>query len=189
VVTLTTSKRSLTVILAACLLFGCSEVDVDLDEDRVTPGNPQTIPQVEQFVKLYPLSHRLTVQEGKRWRVEWQTIIHDRYHVEMKIDLAVGNKAEAGLLPVRAYGPISFSIQEYLSVDPNGVTMAGLSSTFGTNEWTRLCAAGGDFSVLGLSLRTNAPIPGIQREINIMRHSREAAESIRAYRANHGPIR
>jgi hypothetical protein len=114
------------------------------------------IVELREFEELFP-DHAL---KGAFGRVEARTILHLRYDLKMTIHVKVNEDD----FTVSDPGTPSFELYEVTRA--SGVAGAwGLVSQprleFGRAEWRKVVAARGDFSVLGVQLVKDQPVPNL----------------------------
>lgn len=94
--------------------------------------------------------------------VEWQTeaCLWGRYELNMAIDVRVDRRTGRVMEVV---GEPEFKLREIGAVQGSqGVTYKS-ESEFGTEKWQQVVQANGDFSVIGIFLNHQNPVPGINR--------------------------
>jgi hypothetical protein len=126
--------------------------------------------RVQEFERLFPGAGRsISCYPPLIWGDnKWSSTasFYGRYELTMQFPVIVDYLGKTG----KRQGPAEFYFQEITRVekDPRfsgaGATIyyEGASLRFGEQEWNRLVASNGDFSVLGLTLKTNDPVPMIQ---------------------------
>jgi hypothetical protein len=102
----------------------------------------------------------------------WQTVVsfYDRYTLTMAVDVNIDYGAHK-LTPF--VGHPKFYLQEVKSVEipaGGGVDVNFANECFLDEEqWKKLVASGGDWSKLGIPVKTNSPVPGFEAHVKAFR--------------------
>jgi len=162
------------VILAAMFLTSCRDIAFDLEryKQAVKSGFPK-IPQAKQIEQLLGESDHFISYHGSRsLGQEWNTEVFfaDRYELAMQVEVKVDYWFSEVLEVV---GEPKFYLAEITSVDYDnggvGANMLGIHSEFGPKEWAKVYQAKGDFSVIGIQLKKNAPVPRFEEYVRATR--------------------
>ena len=120
----------------------------------------QNVREIRRFNELYPSnSGNVFLYGNGKGDFQAERYLHNRYVINaaLQFDYDSGYK-------ITAVTNVIFSVVEVIEVSKpvgSGVKVTyGESLQLGTKEWSLLYAARGDFSVLGMKIITNAPIPG-----------------------------
>lgn len=128
-----------------------------------TQGTPR-IAVAAQMEELFGISHR-TISYGKGDTPVWHSelVLHGRYGLRMFVPVKIHSPTNG----VVAGNPV-FLLDEITEVQTNfttGVSHMGGHWKFGQKEWDQLYRAKGDFSVIGIVLRTNEPVKNVEAYI------------------------
>jgi len=163
-------KYLFTTVVAVLALFNaaCRGARSASHEDVVKSGI-RNIPeawQINSVLTNFPV-HNKVAHFGfdKTKPTRWQTVVylHERYtliySVNIQIDYRLGEVT--GIV-----GPSDYFMMETVKIGRNGEQDMGEQWRFGSNEWKKVYALGGDFSSIGIVLKTNEPIPNWSRAIS-----------------------
>jgi len=142
-----------------------------LNEVGVNYGNAlehalTTVPWARQFQELFPGAlNGFTYYTGTSGdpRLYCQTALYDRYEFKMEVKI----RFDKSRRKVEGYGEPTFHLSElgritHTEGGGSYIEMGELQRDFGPQEWQRLYEARGDFSVLGIELVKNRPVPNFR---------------------------
>jgi hypothetical protein len=120
-------------------------------------------PVVQQFLRLFPAA-----QIRYRWfgrsncpGFDGFVVLHGRYELTMQLPVDFDDAGRT----VVGYGEPQFYLLEITQFErlPGGPSHIsyGRNLVFGSEEWEKVISANGDFRVIGWTLVTNEPVPGI----------------------------
>jgi hypothetical protein len=123
------------------------------------------IPSVRDLTRLYPDAglgvYSDNVKKGTT-TIQSIQILYDRYEMSLTVDFEVDRN-----LHIANSKPPSIALIEIVSVEdlPNGRFAENNGKTFRItpDQWRKVVDAGGQFSVLGLEIKTNQPVDGIKQ--------------------------
>jgi hypothetical protein len=160
-------------------ICGCSP---SLDSYVKTVRNGiKTVPHVQEMMKMFPdvpLDNFIT-QYGfdKSVPVTWNTVAYIygryelRYHVEVMVDYKENRISE--IRGVRGFylGEVATVSKPTLdgTIEVRYASNSKIKGVFGEMDWDRIVATKGDFSVIGIHLITNSPIPGFNDYVDKVR--------------------
>jgi hypothetical protein len=146
------------------------------------------VPHVQEIKQMFPnapTDHFIT-QYGfdKNVPVTWNTVVYfyGRYELDYQVDVIVDYKNNK---ISKVDGIPAFLLLEVATVakpTPGGAVGSTYKSTdqashvFGEEQWDKIVAAKGDFSVIGIHLITNSPIPGFDDYVHAGRKDRIQVE-------------
>lgn len=150
-------------VVAALVLFSaaCRGLGSATHDDVVKSGikNIPEAAQINHVLTNFPVHNKIAhFGFDKAKPTRWQTVVylHDRYTliyaINIHIDYRLGEVT-------RSVGSSDFFLMETVTVDRNGGQDIGEQWRFDSNAWKKVYAAGGDFSAIGIVLKTNAPVP------------------------------
>lgn len=143
---------------------------------KTTEQGIKTVPHVAEIRLIFsnaPMSHfveqlGLKIGETERKPAHWNTIVwfNARYMLTYQTLVVPDYRAHAVKQPQSSV-PV-FVLSEITKTTEGGrgaeFDPAG-GRRFGEAEWNKIVAAKGDFSVIGIQLKTNAPVAGIENYI------------------------
>jgi len=142
----------------------------------------KNVPHVQEVMKMFPgvpTDHFIT-QYGfeKDKPVQWNTemFIYGRYIFTYQVDVVVdyqNNRIEKILTNAQ------FAMREITNVTDYGDNIGarfGSDDKFGEKKWNMVVASKGDFSVIGINLKTNSPVPRFNEFVNATRRDRVQVE-------------
>jgi hypothetical protein len=152
--------RTLITVELVVLLCGCSH---PMDDYKNTVRNGiKSVPHVQEITEMFPgapIDHFIT-QYGfdKNAPVMWNTVayIYGRYELGYQVYVMVDYKKNQ---VSKVVGAPKIYLWE---VAPNHPIVGTFTSshTISENDWKKVIAAKGDFSVIGIHLITNSPVAG-----------------------------
>ena len=122
-------------------------------------------PYVSEFLRLFPraeVKYRYFTGTGEPgFHVDVD--LHERYELGMQLPV----RFDSSRRNVIGYGEPQFYLWEATNVvrrqtwrDPAG------GRTFGSEDWRKIFASGGDFGVIGYAMKTNQPVAGFKDRKN-----------------------
>jgi hypothetical protein len=155
--------------MSLLMVFGCDrpgDQRLISKQDMIVANVLRQEPSARRFNELFPDSrHFISYVTGHYGPPTWNsaTKLYGRYKLQMSASLQIDRQQ----LTATFSSPPTFHLTEVASISrlPDGrdyVTYGG-SWELSAEEWQRLVQAKGDFSVLGLSLIRDDPVPGFQR--------------------------
>ena len=153
--------RNIGLFLLALFMTSCNRM---ADYKRTVRSGLVTLPWPSQMEALFGEGDHFVVHYGfDSEPKEWQTVVYfgGRYQLGMAVDVAIDytNKTI-----VKATTPAKFYLWELGKVEtlPDGRVSTDFGGGWELDEaqWSKLVAAKGDWSVLGISLKKNDPVPG-----------------------------
>jgi hypothetical protein len=162
--------RTIIIGVVGISLCGCSPSMNDY-KDTVRDGI-KAVPHVQQIKQMFPnapTDHFIT-QYGfdKSVPVTWNTVVYlyGRYEFGYQVDVIVDYESKR---IGKVAGMPKFYLWEVATVSKptsDGAVQStykasnGNRSPFGEDQWNKIVAAKGDFSVIGIHLITNSPVGG-----------------------------
>jgi hypothetical protein len=130
-------------------------------------SGPSEIGPVSQFVELFPdARHSITYYTGQMGQPQWTSTVglHGRYVLTVQTDI----EFDWSRRHVKSHGPPRYILVEVRAVSllPDGTTTIESGPTqvhFGPKEWERLYRAGGDLSVLGITVVKDQSVAHFER--------------------------
>ena len=158
------------VLLCLIEMCGCS---YSLDDYKETIRNGmKTVPHVREIMSMFPNApiDNFITEYGfdKNAPVTWKTVayIYGRYEFGYQVNVMIDYKENR---ITETSGVEHFYLWEVATVSkptPDGAVSGTYVSdsknrgVFGERDWNKIVAANGDFSVIGIHLITNSPVPG-----------------------------
>ncbi len=138
---------------------------LETQRNAVLASARQTVAVAREFDQLFSGGHT-SVGEGRfGWDYSFEVGLYDRYVIQGQVPLTV----DTNTMVVVGSGPPVIHVGEVRRVIPSSDVVGG-SATFTTNqaqlgaeEWRKLVASHGDFTVVGYPMVTNMPIPYFDR--------------------------
>lgn len=121
----------------------------------------ETIPVARQFRSLFPNSQNFyTYYNGQSAILRCQAALYQRYELSLSVKVSL----DINRTKVTRFEKSQFYLYEIESIVPSSDGTVSLSTgdlhkRFGAKEWERLYEAKGDFSVLGIVLIKDKPVP------------------------------
>lgn len=169
-------RAFLATVALGSLLVGCDSDQTALpsvattkkiqsDYDAALSDATNSIPFASDFARLFPVSRSFfSYYMGGAGPSSFVTeaFLFDRYQMRMRIEVVFDKERRK----VKSFGEPEFQLREvakvvkaadgslYVEFDTDGYR------TFGTEDWQRFVKAGGDFSAIGYTCKTNSPSPG-----------------------------
>ena len=155
------------------LITGCTANPSQSDYLKTTEQGIKTVPHVEEIRQIFPNAPKihyieqlgLQIGETTRQLAHWNTVVWfgGRYELTYQI-LVVPDYGKHSIkesqTPVFLLGEIT-----EMTDGGRGVIFGPGGGRFFEKDWNKVVAAKGDFSVIGIHLKTNAPIAGIENYI------------------------
>ncbi len=140
-----------------------TRLPIAVEVEKLFPG------KTDHFITHYGFN-RYGGDRTNTWNSE--AYFYGRYSLTMQIEVVVDYKNNT----VTPAGEPKFYLVEYSRVDDNGggvySAFSGGGATFGEKEWQEIYHKGGDFSVVHLSVRKDAPVPNMAEYVQAMRRPR-----------------
>jgi hypothetical protein len=164
----------LTGITFSCI--GGDEMSEMSDYVRTTQSGIARLPWPKQMEQLFGDSDHFITEYGfspgpRIWNTE--VFFYGRYSLALQVDVAIDYKAHTVVTNV---GPPKFYLYEVGSLVYNSSGLDGAkiakSWVFNGAQWDKLVASKGDWSALGISVKTNSPIPDFDSYANAERSPR-----------------
>jgi hypothetical protein len=168
------SIRRATYGVMAAVFVGCTVNPSRQDYMQTTRKGMQSLPEVRQISAIFadsPKSHfiqQLGLQWGTRSKMaKWNTVvwIGGKYELTYQVDIFPDYESHQ----VRKAKPGRFHLVEIAEITNQGSGASfnpGGERAFGEQEWNKVVAAKGDFSALGVQLKTNTAVEGVHRYIS-----------------------
>ena len=143
----------------------------------------KTVPHVQEIKHVFsnlPTDHFITnygfdKAKPKTWNTE--VFFGGRYEFTYQVDVIVDYKNKR---IGQTVGIPHFFLVEIKSVTSNSTDTAsgiyGSDYKFGEKEWKKIVAAKGDFTVIGIKLNTNSPVPFFEHHVRVVRRDRIQVE-------------
>jgi hypothetical protein len=162
---------------AIVLITGCTANPSQSDCLKTTEQGIKTVPHVEKIRQIFsnaPMTHfieqhGLKIGETKRRPAHWNTVVWFEGRYELSYQTLVvpdyNLHSVSKLLPPQK---TIFVLCEITNITDEGRGASFDSAggrSFTETEWNKIAAARGDFSVIGVHIKTNAPIAGIENFI------------------------
>jgi hypothetical protein len=178
--------RALMTVGLVISISGCS-LSMSNYKNTVRDGI-KTVPQVQEIVQMFPNApiDNFITQYGfdKGVPVTWNTVayIYGRYEFGYQVNVIVDYKNNK---ISKVVGIPTFYLWEVATVSKPTADGAvestykssnGNKSPFGEKQWNKVVAAKGDFSVIGIHLITNSPVPGFDDYVHAGRKDRVQVE-------------
>ena len=157
------------------LVAGCTMNPSQSDYLKTTEEGIKTVPHVQEIRQIFsnaPMSHfieqlGLRIGETKRRPAHWNTVVWFGGRYELTYQTLV--VPDYGAHSVKQSQNLIFVLSEVMKVTGDGrgaeFDPAG-ARRFGEEQWNKVVAAKGDFAVIGVHLKTNASVPGIEKYIS-----------------------
>ena len=155
-------------LLTIICVGGCFGKHDSAGHDGTVTFGEQNNKFVKQFDCLTPQigkSHWISYYDGYGGTPTWNSFarLHDRYKLTMQFKISLDRRGHK----FKIDGQPHFIVNEVLAVDFRGVgegTSVGLGEqySFGVGEWKTLVENDGDFSSIGIQLKKNSPVEGIE---------------------------
>jgi hypothetical protein len=169
-------RAFLTILALSSLFIGCGSKEAGLpsgatlkkmqtDYDAAMADATNSIPYARDFVRLFPKAWNFfsyyTGGAGPS-SLAMEAFLFDRYQMRMRVAVVFDKERRK----IKSFGEPEFQLREvakvskaadgrlYVEFDTDGYR------TFGTEDWQRFVKAGGDFSAIGYTCKTNSPSPG-----------------------------
>jgi hypothetical protein len=143
----------------------------------------KTVPHVQEIKQLFPdapTDHFIThygfeKDKPKTWNTE--AFFGGRYEFTYQVDVMVDyQNNRIG----RIRGAPHFFLAEITNVSSNSPDTAsgvyGADYKFTEKDWQKVVAAKGDFTVIGIGLNTNSPVPLFEHHVRVVRRDRIQVE-------------
>ncbi len=135
-----------------------------------------TLPWPKQMEELFGegdhfITHYGFDSQPKQWNTE--VFFWGRYEITLQVDVAIDYGKNA---VTKSTTQPKFYVTEIARVealpDDRVTAYSGNGWELNETQWSKLVAAKGDWSVLGISLMTNVPVPGFEAYVKGMRAPR-----------------
>lgn len=147
----------------------------------------ESVPHVQEITQMFPnapADHFITHYGFvKNDPVTWNTVvyIHGRYQFGYQVDVVVDYKNNRIVKSVGVKHFYLWEVETLTSPISDDVIEATYNKTnyvplIGEKQWNQIVAAKGDFSVIGVHLITNAPIPRFDDYVHAWRKDRIQVE-------------
>ena len=164
----TCSKPFLFGLLLVLGLCGCGQTEKDYIQ--TTRSGIGSLPWPKQMEALFgDADHFIThygMASGPR---PWNTVVYfgGRYELALQVDVEINYRTHK---IVKAVSPPKFHLSEIGSLirnKANQVEGADIAKNWVVDEvqWNQFVQANGDWSVIGITVRTNDPIPGFDEYV------------------------
>ena len=171
---ISSSMKSLTYAVVAVCLVGCTKNPSHNDYIETTKRGVTAVPHVQEITAIFtnsPKSHfieQLGLRAGSKPKpAKWNTVVWfgGRYELTYQVNVIPDYRAHR----IKKVNTGRFYLVEVAEItdkgrgarfDPSG------NKEFGESEWEKIVAARGDFSVLGVILKTNSPVVGFDSYVN-----------------------
>ena len=168
--------------LLASLCTGCSGYIEDY-KSTVRDGI-KTVPHVQEIKRIFsnaPTDYFITNYGfDKDKPKQWNTVVYfgGRYTFTYQVDVVVDYKNNR---VGKVVGKPQFYLEEVVKVldassDSVGADYKHPGDTLDEDKWNKLVAAHGNFSVIGITLNTNAPVQGFDEYVHAWRKERIQVE-------------
>jgi hypothetical protein len=166
-------KRAIVLFLGSApfllMGIGCGQSAYSFHPERtqaeLIENAKKEIPALRDFIGFYPTAGVGVYSENfKKGTTSVQSIqiLYDRYEMSLTVDFEVDRKLHAF-----SSRPASIALVEIVSIEdlPAGRYRETYGKTFRITpeQWKKVLEAGGQFSVLGLEIKTNQPVDGIEK--------------------------
>ena len=156
------------------LTFGCGRQKSMEDYKQTVRQGMSVIPAVREIRVIFPdcpTDHFITQYAfEKKKPVTWNTEVFfgGRYVLTYQVDVLVdySNKTISKII-----APEKFFLGELSEIE-GGVGSYARSHNFGMEKWKKIVDGKGDFSVIGIPLNTNVPLPGFDEYVRQWRKDR-----------------
>jgi len=136
------------------------------DYKKALENGLRTIPAVHDFQEIFPKtlnSYTYWTGELGPTTLNSSTALYNRYELTLQVKASL-DKTRTKVI---GYGEPEFFLLELgdITFRPDGTTSISpgdLQKRFGPKEWNKLYEAGGDFSVLGIELVKDKPVPNFE---------------------------
>ena len=153
---------------------GCSDIDFDLERYKgAVKDGFDKIPQSKEIEELLgDADHFISYSGNRSVGQDWNTKVYfaGRYCLTMQVEVKVDRRFSR---ITKVTGQPKFYLVETIRVDlnRNGTVGAlhGQGYQFGPEDWKKVVAAKGDFSVIGIHLKLNRPVPNFDKYVKAMR--------------------
>lgn len=167
---------SWTGVLLSVLVASCRDVNVNVaNYNRAIQSGLDTIPEARQIEEVLGEAHHSISYHGSRsvgndWNTE--VYLYGRYELLMQVPVRMGYQFDEVL---EVAGEPQFYLLEVQSIEYYGNDRRPGASyaqgdewpyPFGAEEWAKVYAADGDFSVIGIELNKEAPVDGFEDYMN-----------------------
>jgi hypothetical protein len=156
-------------------LCGCAPSINDY-KDTVRDGI-KTVPHVQEIMKMFPNAptDNFIGQSGYDKNIGiWNTVVYfyGRYELDYQVNVIVDYKKD------KISKMDGIPIFRLMEVAPNHPVVGTFTSghTFYEQDWKKVVAAKGDFSVIGIHLITNSPVVGFDDYVHSWRKDRIQVE-------------
>ena len=135
------------------------------DQKFATEGTPK-IEIAKQIEEIFGPSRRYISYGISFDEQEWnsEVLLYGRYQLWMQVPVKI-TSANSGTTT----GHPTFQLSEIKINTNTGIVSFSGGKGFYENDWKKLYKAKGDFKVIGLELKTNAPIKNIEAYYNVWR--------------------
>jgi hypothetical protein len=134
------------------------------------------LPIAVEFEELFPgqtdhfITHLALYRRSGSEELNWNSvaIFGGRYNLQMEIPVTVDYDNRT----VNRSGKPAFGLREYTLVENNAGQISSNSRTlaiFGEAEWNQFYTSDGDFSVFGVKLNRDVPLPGFEKIVQAAR--------------------
>ncbi len=178
-----TPRIAILVLLIACVALTsvCLFVEIaiwipEFDEWRAVKSGYGQIPQAGQIDQLIGEADHFISGPPNSGRYEWCTDVYfgGRYELGLRQDVEVNTWTDE----VKAIGQPTFylNVVQKVGVEPDGRFNVAyntlLGRKFGAGDWAKIVKAKGDFSVIGIHLERNNPVPNFDKYVQYLPHRR-----------------
>ncbi len=135
-------------------------------QEQMVASGYRMIPQAKQIDDLFgPAWHRVSNYREPD-TAEWQTeaLFGGRYEMWMTVTVRIDRRSGS---VIQVIGEPRFLLLEVQRIERSGAVAypAMNQHEFGADKWQQVVNANGDFSVIGIQLNRNNPVPGWQRYV------------------------
>ena len=144
---------------------------IAVEIERLFPG------ETDHFITQYGMND-VTGEQSNQWNTEAH--FYGRYSLTMQIEV----KVDYDKCTIRPAGKPVFYLTEYTGIDDlHDGRFAATSkpeggATFNDEKWHKICEKGGDFSVVGVVVQKDSPLPNFQKYVQLIRAPRVAISLI-----------
>ena len=147
------------------------------------------IPQAGEIEDLLGEADHFISYSGPGVKQDWNTEVYfaGRYRLTMQVDVKVNSSSSKNLDVI---GEPTFCLGEITRVEvaPNGSVRVFSDqpcqhAKFGVKEWNKVVQAKGDFSVVGVAIKKDQPVPNFEQFVEAMRRGRVQVRPDHAGRA------
>jgi hypothetical protein len=133
-------------------------------QEQMVPSGYAMIPEAKQIDDLLgPAWHSISNYREPDI-AEWHTkaLFGGRYEMEMTVDARVDRRSAKVIEVIGKPRFLLLEVHEIIGSREVGYRAAG-QRAFGADEWQQVVRAKGDFTIIGIQLDRNNPVPGFNR--------------------------